>query len=66
MVSEFTGLNFHEIKSLYYDEFLLYVRDAFIYKLEQSESGREYLRNAYRITQTKPEREKIRERMKKQ
>lgn len=63
MVRDFTGLDFQKIKQLYYDEFLLYVRDAFIYKLEQSEGGREYLRNAYRILQTEPQRKKIRERM---
>lgn len=65
MVSDFTRLSFKEINDLYYDDFLLYVKEAFIYKLEQSEGGREYLRNAYRITQTQPERDKIRERMNK-
>ena len=64
MVSDYTLLSFDKVHELFYDEYLFYLRDAFIYKLEQSREGREYLRNAYRITQAKPEREKIRERMK--
>lgn len=64
MVSDYTRLNFNEIKLLYYDEYLLYLRDAFIDNLSKTEEGREYLLNAYRITQTEPQREKIREKIK--
>lgn len=31
------------------DEFLLYQRDAFIFKMEQTEAGQEYLENAKRL-----------------
>lgn len=31
------------------DEFLLYQRDAFIYNLEKTEAGQEYLENAKRL-----------------
>jgi len=36
-------------------------RDAWIHMLNQSEKGREYLYNAWRLEQTEPEREKFRE-----
>jgi hypothetical protein len=60
-VAEYTGLNFLQIKQLNYIEFLQYRRDAFIHWLNQSDWGREYLRNAWRMTQTEPDREKLRQ-----
>ena len=60
MVAEYTGLNFIQIGQLNYIQFLIWYRDAFIHALEQSESGREYLRNAWRMTQTKADRGKLR------
>lgn len=59
-MAEYTGLNFLQIKQLNYIEFLQYRRDAFIHRLNQTEEGREYLRNAWRMTQTEPDREKLR------
>jgi hypothetical protein len=41
-------------------EYLTYRRDAFIYLLGKSESGQEYLKNAWRCEQTEPERGKLR------
>lgn len=41
-------------------EYLTYRRDAFIYLLNKSESGQEYLKNAWRCEQTEPERGKLR------
>ena len=35
-----------------YLDFLLWRRDAYIYRLNQTESGREYLDNAWRMEQT--------------
>ena len=43
-----------------YLEYLQYRRDAFINWLNQSEKGQEYLDNAWRMEQTKPERAKLR------
>ena len=56
----YTGLNFRQIGQLNYLEYLQYRRDAFINWLSQSEKGQEYLDNAWRMEQTKPEREKLR------
>lgn len=56
----YTGLNFQQISQLNYIEYLQYRRDAFINWLSQSETGQEYLDNAWRMGQTKPERAKLR------
>ena len=61
LVAQYTGLNILEVEELDYIAYLTYRRDAFIYTLNQTEKGREYLNNAYRLEQTKPNREKLRE-----
>ena len=55
-MSVYTGLDFQQIKRLNYIEYLQYRRDAFINYLNGSEEGREYLRNAWRMEQTEPDR----------
>jgi hypothetical protein len=60
LVAEYTGLNFLQIQQLNYIEYLTYRRDAFITKLNGSESGQEYLRNAWRMEQTEPDRVALR------
>lgn len=49
-----------EVNELDYIDYLIYRRDAFIYKQSQTEHGREYLENAFRLEQTKPDRSKLR------
>lgn len=61
MVSDYTGLNFLEIEELDYIDYLQYRFDAFISKMNESEKGREYLDNAYALTQTAPDRKTLRE-----
>ena len=56
----YTGLNFKEIGRLQYLEYLQYRRDAFINWLNQSETGQEYLRNCWRMEQTKADRAALR------
>lgn len=50
-----------EVDQLDYIDYLQYRRDAFIYRMSQTEKGQEYLDNAYRLEQTKPDRESLRE-----
>ena len=50
-----------EVDQLDYIDYLQYRRDAFIYRMSQTEKGQEYLDNAYRLEQTKPDRKKLRE-----
>ena len=61
LVHEYTGLDFNEIEELEYIDYLQYRRDAFIHSLNQTEKGREYLENAHTLTQTEPDRKRLRE-----
>ena len=60
LVQQYTGLSFKQIKALPYIEYLQYRRDAFINWCNQSEAGQEYLRNAWRMEQTEPDRAALR------
>jgi hypothetical protein len=66
LVHEYTGLNFNEIGELNYLTYLKYRRDAYIHFLEKTEEGREYLGNAWRMEQTKPDRHGLREQIRKE
>lgn len=60
IVAEYTALNFNEIKELDIDDFLIYQRDAFISRMSETEEGKEYLDNCYRIEQDKPDYDELR------
>ena len=49
-----------EVEELDYLDYLLFRRDAFINRMNQTEKGVEYLNNAYRLEQTEPDRDKLR------
>lgn len=61
LVSSYTGLTFLEVSELNYLQYLIWRRDAYIHWLSQSEAGQEYLDNAYRMEQTRPDRKRLRE-----
>lgn len=48
-----------DVPELPFDEYLLFLREARIWNLSQTEDGQEYLYNAWRIMQTKPDRKAI-------
>ncbi|MBD5504086.1 MAG: hypothetical protein HDR09_20050 [Lachnospiraceae bacterium] len=58
---QYTGLNVNEIEELEYIDYLQYRRDAFIHEMNKTEEGREYLKNAMTLTETKPDRVRLRE-----
>lgn len=60
-MAEYTGLTFHELGALDYVEYLTYQRDAYIQALSRTTEGREYLENAWRMEQVKPDRTALRE-----
>lgn len=60
-VSDYTGMNFADIRLLDVLQFWRYYRDAIIYTSIQSDKGKEYLKNAYNSVQTKPDRAAIAE-----
>lgn len=59
-MSEYTGLDFHEVGQLDYGVYLQWLRDAYIYTLNRTPEGREYLDNAWRMEQTEPDRAALR------
>ena len=61
LVSDYTGLNFNEVVQLNCITFKILAKDAFVDKLGQTEEGREYLENCWILTQTKPDRKRLRE-----
>lgn len=63
LVSDYTGLSFLEVAELDYLQYLIWRRDAYIHVLSQTEEGQEYLKNAYRMEQTKPDRKRLREKL---
>ncbi len=60
LTSDYTGLSFLEVRELPYIQYLTWRRDAYITYLNSFEEGREYLDNAWRMEQTKPDRAKLR------
>lgn len=60
-ISKYTGLNFLQIDNLPYNEYLLYNRDSWIDSFNKTEEGREFLKTLWRLKQTKPDIEAIRE-----
>lgn len=62
-MAEYTGLNFLEVSQLDYLQYLVWRRDAFIYKMSRTEAGREYLDNAWRMEQTEPDRAALRKKL---
>ena len=60
LVAQYTGLNILQVEELDYLDYLIYRRDAFIYRMSQTEKGEEYLNKAWQLEQTKPDRKSLR------
>jgi len=61
LVISYTGLNYRQVEEMDFDEYLFFVREAYIFNLNQTKDGREYLENCWRMTQTKSDRAALRE-----
>ena len=59
-MAEYTGLNMLQVEELDWLDWLQLRRDAFIYRMNQTEKGTEYLDNAWRLEQANPDRDKLR------
>jgi predicted RNA polymerase sigma factor len=66
MVAEYAGMSLNEVREMDYLMYLTLRRDAFIHKMNQTEKGREYLDNAWRMEQTKPDRAALRRKLRKE
>lgn len=65
-MADYSGLSLPQVEALDYLTYLTWRRDAFIYRWSQTEKGREYLDNAWRMEQTKPDREALRKKLRKE
>lgn len=61
---DYAHLNIFQIQKLDIEDYLFLMREAYIYELSQTEQGREYLENCWRIEQTAPDREGLRKQFK--
>lgn len=66
LVAEYTGMTLYDVRELDYIDYLILRRDAFIHKLNQTEKGREYLDNAWRMEQTQPDRAALRKKLRRE
>lgn len=66
LVIDYLNISIFDVQEMPIDLYLYFMRESYIYMLSQTENGRKYLEDCYRMTQTKPDREKIREKIKSQ
>ena len=62
-MAEYAGLNLLQVRELNYVQYLIWRRDAYIHMLSRTEAGQEYLDNAWRMEQTKPDRPSLRKKL---
>ncbi|MCI8851229.1 MAG: hypothetical protein HFE82_06805 [Erysipelotrichaceae bacterium] len=59
-IGDYSGLSFNEVLNLPISLFLLLKKDAWMYNNMQSEKGKEFLKALWRLKQTEPDYEAIR------
>ena len=57
---EYAHLSIYEVQDMDYIDYLTLRKDAFIYRCKQTEEGRKYLKNAYRLKLTQPDTDTLR------
>lgn len=60
-MAEYAGISLPQVGELDVFTFWALLRDAVIYNHSQTKKGREWLNNAWRLTQTEPEVDKLTE-----
>ena len=65
LVIDYLNITIFHVQEMPIDLYLYFMREANIHKLMQTKEGREYLDNCWRMEQTKPDRKKLREKMRK-
>ena len=61
IIADYCNMPITNVKALSLDEWLMYHRDSFIFNCEQAEKGQKYLKNAYLMTQKKPDIKRLKE-----
>ena len=62
LVMDYCHINIYEVQEMEIDIYLFFLREAMIFENSQTEEGRKYLKDCFRMEQTKPDREGLRER----
>lgn len=65
LVIDYLNITIFDVQEMPIDLYLYFMREANIHKIMQTKEGREYLDNCWRMEQTKPDRKKLREKMRK-
>lgn len=65
-MAEYAGLSLVEVGELDYLQYLIWRRDAYIHAMSRTDEGQEYLDNAWRMEQTKPDRAGLRKKLRKE
>lgn len=65
LVIDYLNITIFDVQEIPIDLYLYFMREANIHRLMQTKEGREYLDNCWRMEQTKPDRKKLREKMRK-
>lgn len=65
LVIDYLNITIFDVQEMPIDLYLYFMREANIHMLMQTKEGREYLDNCWRMEQTKPDRKKLREKMRK-
>lgn len=65
LVIDYLNITIFDVQEMPIDLYLYFMREANIHKLMQTKEGREYLDNCWRMEQTKSDRKKLREKMRK-
>lgn len=65
LVIDYLNIRIFDVQEMPIDLYLYFMREANIHRLMQTKEGREYLDNCWRMEQTKPDRKKLREKMRK-
>lgn len=61
LVSEYCGVSIFEVYNMEVFEFWYFLHDAVIFGNSQTEEGRKHLDKCWRLEQTEPDKEKLRE-----
>ena len=62
-MADYARMSLPEVRELNYIQYLIWRRDAFIHRMNQTEEGQEYLDNAWRMEQTEPDRAGLRKKL---
>lgn len=58
-MADYCNISMFEVQEMHAINYYFYLRESFIFTKMKTEEGREYLRNAHRLTVTAPDRKNL-------